>query len=860
MHQMKRRLANAEETQKQIPISSLHDSGSTHRSEERCGDEIAAWEFIGCPARRVSRRRDAVRTRSRDTCASWFIGRILLTWVFGAASAWTQPASLTARLTASPLAQSSFVLDAGGTLYGWEDNQHGKLGLGTRSTNLHSSEPTPMRVPFPPGVTRWTTVAGGTWHTLAIGDDGRVYAAGANTYKQLGTETPGDRLSFGLVPLPDDPHKWVALAAGDHSLALRDDGQLYAWGANYNGQLGNGNQINQSVRQLVSLPIGVSKWSSIAAGEAHSLAIADNGTLYAWGQGYYGQLGSGSNVMQLSPVAVAFPDGVTSWLSVSASYKSTFALGNNGSIYGWGANSEGELGNGTTQMTNVPVRVATPVGISWRKLMAGGNEGFALTTDGTLYAWGQNYWGECGLGFRGRQTVPALVPFPGGLSNGWADIAGGGAHALGLGSDCRLYQWGLRFSALVPEPTPTLLADLANLCDVASNAPPAVAVISPADGTTVSVPGIVLLQANASDADGSISEVKFFEGDTLLGSGTVSTGVYALIWTIGTPGHPVITARAIDDRGLSSISQPVTITAINSNLPTVNLFILDGAASEAGPHNAFFGIARTGNTNTFLPVNIALGGSAVPGVDYVGLNYTYLSNFVVIPARASGVDLGIHPLADSVLEGEETVVFTLLDGANYNAGLSNRIVLTIADDANAHSNEAPYLRLIAPAANSASVSPAAIPLKAVIQGALLPDATVEFLRGTTVVGASTNVSSNPATNLFVFSWTNAPPGRHTLYAQTLDTNGVIVSSQPVPITVLASTNLPQVNLGGNTATNRNEIVVIGQPNGVYRIESSTNLVNWTALTTSFSTKGVIRFVDPQAGASAQRFYRAVVIP
>ena len=786
--------------------------------------------------------------------------RLLLAWVFAAVSACAQSEPLPARLTVSPLAQSSFVLDAGGTLHGWEDNQHGKLGLGTLSTNLHDSEPAPVRVPFPPGVTRWIEVAGGTWHTLAIADDGRVYAAGANVYKQLGTEATGDRISFGLVPLPNGQHKCVAVAAGDHSLALRDDGQLYAWGANYNGQLGIGHENNQSVAQLVPLPNGVSRWSSIATGEAHSLAIADNGTLYAWGQGYYGQLGNGSNAMQLTPVAVEFPAGVTAWLSASASYKSSFALGNDGSIYGWGANSEGELGNGTTQMTNAPVRVATPTGISWRKLMAGGNEGFALATDGTLYAWGQNHWGECGLGYRGRQLVPAVVPFPGGAPNVWADIAGGGGHALGLGSDCRVYQWGLRFSVLVPQPTPALLAGFTDWCDVPSNAPPVVAVISPADGAIVSVPGTVVLEATASDADGSIAEVRFFEGDTLLGLGTLLDGVYSLVRSISTPGHRVYTARAIDDRGLSSISPPVTVTAINSNLPTVSLFILDGAASEAGPHNAYFGIVRSGSLSTSLRVNMEVGGSAISGVDYVGLNYTFLSNFVVIPAGASDALLGIHPLADGLLEGEETFTFTLLDGANYNAGPSNRIVLTIADDANVHSNEAPYLRLIAPAANSAYVSPAAIQLKAIIQGALLPDASVEFLRGTTMLGASTNVSSDPATNLFVFSWTNAAPGRHTLYSQTLDTNGVLVSSQPVPITILASTNLPHVHLGGTTSTNRNEIIVTGQPNGVYRIESSTNLVDWTALTTSFSTNGVIRFIDPQGGASTRRFYRTLVIP
>src|SRR5438552_2461636 len=96
--------------------------------------------------------------------------------------------SLSARLAAQATSQSSFVLDDRGLLHAWEDNQAGQLGIGTQSGSTHSSEPSPVTVPFPAGVTRWINVASGTFHTLAIGDNGQLFGSGANGYKQLGTD------------------------------------------------------------------------------------------------------------------------------------------------------------------------------------------------------------------------------------------------------------------------------------------------------------------------------------------------------------------------------------------------------------------------------------------------------------------------------------------------------------------------------------------------------------------------------------------------------------------------------------------------------------------------------------------------
>ncbi|HEY0455545.1 MAG TPA: Ig-like domain-containing protein, partial [Verrucomicrobiae bacterium] len=467
----------------------------------------------------------------------------------------TRSSPFPARLAVESTSQSSFVLDARGILHAWEDNQAGQLGIGTQSANTHSAQPSPVSVPFPAGVTRWIDVAAGTFHTLAIADTGQLFAAGANGYNQLGTDNPNGQLSFMPVPLLSGKTNWIGIAAGDHSMALAADGTLYAWGANFNGQLGNGNENNQSAPQIVPLPAGVTRWVQIAAGENHSLAIADTGLLYAWGGNFYGQLGNGYNLRQSRPVAVIFPAGVTSWQRIAAGFNFSIGLGNNGLLYAWGQNSEGQLGHGDTTGSNVPVPVAMPAGISWGKIAAGGSEGFAISSTGQLYAWGGNYWGECGLGARGPQLQPAPVPFPGGQA-GWADIAGGRGHTLGLGTDCRVYQWGLRFSQSSPEASPVLAAELNDLCTASSNVAPTVAIVNPTNGSVIVGPATITLQAQASDADGSVSRVDFFDGDHALGTAQHSTSVYTLSWT-PSAGHHLLTARATDNLGLARNSDPV---------------------------------------------------------------------------------------------------------------------------------------------------------------------------------------------------------------------------------------------------------------------------------------------------------------
>ncbi len=136
--------------------------------------------------------------------------------------------------------------------------------------------------------------------------------------------------------------------------------ELYSWGYNLDGQLGNGNTTTETTPVKVSLPAGVTATAAAAGGD-HSLAIGSDGKLYAWGNNAEGQLGDGTTHNSSTPVVVSMPAGVTA-TAVAAGQDHSVALGSNGSVYDWGDNAFGELGNGTTNDATTPVKVTLPGG------------------------------------------------------------------------------------------------------------------------------------------------------------------------------------------------------------------------------------------------------------------------------------------------------------------------------------------------------------------------------------------------------------------------------------------------------------------------------------------------------------------
>ena len=317
----------------------------------------------------------------------------------------------------------SLALGNDGTVWAWGENYLGQLGDGTTMNRV-----TPVQVS---GLTGIIAVSGGGYHNLAQKSDGGVWVWGDNSFGQLGDGTTTVRRTTpvqvsGLTGI-------IAIAGGlFHSLALKSDGMIWAWGDNENGQLGDGTITAGTITPV--LVSGFNDAIAITGGCAHSLALKDDGTVWAWGSDYYGQLGSGIPTVRETPVKVNGRHEVT---DIAAGGYHSLALGNDGTVWAWGGNYSGQLGDGTTIDRAEPGMVNGLNG-KFTKIAAGYSHSLALKDDRTVWAWGNNYYGQLGDGTETMRTTPVRV---GGLT-GIVAVSGGGSHSLALKSDGTVWAWG----------------------------------------------------------------------------------------------------------------------------------------------------------------------------------------------------------------------------------------------------------------------------------------------------------------------------------------------------------------------------------------------------------------------------------
>ncbi len=308
--------------------------------------------------------------------------------------------------------EHSLALTKDGKVYAWGEDFVGQLGNGTTSDHVL----VPVLVGGLPN--NIVAVAAGYGYSLALTQDGKVYAWGANESGQLGNNSTVASSTPVLVSGLTDA-KAIA-AGGSHVLALRSDGSVVAWGKNNAGQLGDNTTTNRKTPVPV---IGLIDVKAIGAGGWHSLAVQTRGQAVAWGLNSSGQLGNNSTTNSKVPVQV---NGLTDAVAVAGGEKHSLALRSNGSVVAWGNNGSGRLGNGTTTSSKTPVAVSGLSGV--QAIAAGGSHSLALTTGGKVYAWGLNDNGQLGNGTNTFSKVPVLVT---GL-NGVISIAGGDAHSLAV--------------------------------------------------------------------------------------------------------------------------------------------------------------------------------------------------------------------------------------------------------------------------------------------------------------------------------------------------------------------------------------------------------------------------------------------
>jgi alpha-tubulin suppressor-like RCC1 family protein len=331
------------------------------------------------------------------------------------------PASAQVRVTAT-LIQSHVVAS-------WGGNWHGQLGDGTTTSRSRYGD-----IGAGNDVAQ---IAAGYDHGLAVRSDGTVWAWGDNRYGVLGGGTTTD---------PSTPVQVTGLtgvtqvAAGSlFSLALRSDGTVWAWGDNTHGELGRGTVTDHEVTPA-QVP-GLAGVTKISAGRLFGLALLSDGTVRAWGLNDFGQLGNGTTADSAVPVKVA---GLSQVTGISAGWDSAVATQTSGisavtSVWTWGGNDYGQLGDGTLTSHSTPGRV-TGLTAYIAGITAGNGFAEALGTDGSVWGWGINDVGELG---GGRSASPVTHPVNTiGAGSGITQLSAGVGHVLALKSDGTVLAWG----------------------------------------------------------------------------------------------------------------------------------------------------------------------------------------------------------------------------------------------------------------------------------------------------------------------------------------------------------------------------------------------------------------------------------
>jgi len=303
----------------------------------------------------------------------------------------------------------------------WGRNNDGQLSDGTVISRSQMRRISGLTQPL-------ISAALGEGHGLAVTHSGQVYTWGDNYFGQLGDGTQASHhtavILTGLTGI-------IQVAAGDgHSLALRSDGTVWAWGGNQSGQLGDGTKVNRS--SPVQIP-GLANIVQVVAGARHSAALDKNGAVWVWGSNEFGQLGGGAAIADSStPITLS---GLSQVFELVSGRQFLLALKADGTVWAWGDNHAGQLGVGTTSTVSLPQLNPTLSGI--KALAAGNNHAVALDGTGTVWMWGANDVGQLGNGTNAASATPVS-----GLT-GVQAVSAGYDQVVVEKVDGTLWAWGL---------------------------------------------------------------------------------------------------------------------------------------------------------------------------------------------------------------------------------------------------------------------------------------------------------------------------------------------------------------------------------------------------------------------------------
>ena len=332
----------------------------------------------------------------------------------------------------------------------WGVNSSGRLGIGDGSV---TSKRSPVSIAG--GITDWIQVSSSRAfgrHTLAIsaGNFGKLFAWGVNGNGQLGDGTTTGRISpVSLTGLASNSG-WRDISAGAyHSGAIYGTGTLLCWGSNSRGELGDNTTTGRSL--AVSVVGGFTDWKQVSCGLNHTMGLRANGTLWGWGYNALGQLGNNTTTNRSSPVSVV--GGFTDWVQVSAARLHTLAIRANGQLWSWGNNDYyGTLGDGTVSNRSSPVSVVGGF-IDWVQVSGSTSHNAGLRSNGQIWSWGGNSSGQLGDGTTTKRSSP--VSLVGGITD-WVQVSTGGrAFTSAIRANGTAWAWGYNSSGQLGDDTTT---------------------------------------------------------------------------------------------------------------------------------------------------------------------------------------------------------------------------------------------------------------------------------------------------------------------------------------------------------------------------------------------------------------------
>jgi alpha-tubulin suppressor-like RCC1 family protein len=334
--------------------------------------------------------------------------------------------------------QHTVGLKANGTAWSWGTRAFGALG-NIQVTAPQVTQPTQIF----PSLSNIVAVETGNGISYIRDASGQVYAAGTDTTGAFGNDSTTQSNAF--IPILDVPVSWSSMVSGqNYSVALKSNGTLWLWGSNSNGQFGNGS--SSPLNLTTATQIGTaSNWKSVSAGANHVLAINAAGELFAWGENSVGQIGNGSGggaggggVVSPTLISSTIP-----WISVSAGNNFSLGVKADGSLWSWGLNTSGQLGQGNNTSGTVnfsPVRIGNSN--DWSFAHAGRNSGLAVKADGTLWMWGDNSSGQLGRGNNSSVSQNFSPLQVSGSDWTCAGFGSGSVHVVALKANGTLWSWG----------------------------------------------------------------------------------------------------------------------------------------------------------------------------------------------------------------------------------------------------------------------------------------------------------------------------------------------------------------------------------------------------------------------------------